>query len=147
MHEIKAKKETRRGGRAEELTFPSKNIIQSQQPLSPLTASSPNLIREVHIWEERRYTDGSCHIPWKTRNTGFYIGVNLQLEYLADQSLVKHSQPAITSLRKGTRWLRFRDLHGGTFSQTVQLINFKGDTLAQKSCESPPPQGYKSEKC
>eukprot|EP00983_Pelagomonas_calceolata_P117469 1160419-Pelagomonas_calceolata.AAC.4 len=39
-----------------------KNIIQNQQPLLPLAASSPNLVREVQDWKEWAYTDGSCHI-------------------------------------------------------------------------------------
>eukprot|EP00983_Pelagomonas_calceolata_P105258 1159113-Pelagomonas_calceolata.AAC.16 len=38
-----------------------KNAFQSQQPLLPPTASSPNLIRKVQNWKEWACTDGSCH--------------------------------------------------------------------------------------
>eukprot|EP00983_Pelagomonas_calceolata_P024702 778075-Pelagomonas_calceolata.AAC.2 len=39
-----------------------KNIIQNQQPLSPLTASSPNLVQKDQNWKEWAYIGGSCHI-------------------------------------------------------------------------------------
>eukprot|EP00983_Pelagomonas_calceolata_P048711 1141182-Pelagomonas_calceolata.AAC.1 len=47
------------------------DIVQSQQPLLPLTASSPNLVQKVLNWRENRaYTDGSCHIHLGTQVVG-----------------------------------------------------------------------------
>eukprot|EP00983_Pelagomonas_calceolata_P080690 1155250-Pelagomonas_calceolata.AAC.4 len=37
------------------------NIVQSQQPILPPTASSPNLVRKVQNWKEWAYTDGVYH--------------------------------------------------------------------------------------
>eukprot|EP00983_Pelagomonas_calceolata_P035048 1096187-Pelagomonas_calceolata.AAC.1 len=46
------------------------NIILNQHPLTPLTASSPNLVRKVQDWKEWAYTDGSCHIHLGKRVNG-----------------------------------------------------------------------------
>eukprot|EP00983_Pelagomonas_calceolata_P087634 1156999-Pelagomonas_calceolata.AAC.2 len=37
------------------------NNVQSQQPLSPLSAPDPNLVPKVQNWKVQAYTDGSCH--------------------------------------------------------------------------------------
>eukprot|EP00983_Pelagomonas_calceolata_P035035 1095801-Pelagomonas_calceolata.AAC.1 len=49
------------------------NIVQSQQPLSPLTASSPNLVQKVQNWKEWAYTDGShIHLGRQVIGAGVY---------------------------------------------------------------------------
>eukprot|EP00983_Pelagomonas_calceolata_P120334 1160696-Pelagomonas_calceolata.AAC.1 len=40
----------------------SHSTMQSQQTFSPLTSSSPYLVRKVANWREWAYTDGSCHV-------------------------------------------------------------------------------------
>eukprot|EP00983_Pelagomonas_calceolata_P119829 1160642-Pelagomonas_calceolata.AAC.9 len=96
-----------------------KDIVQKQQSLSPLTASSPNLVRKVQNWKEWAYTDGSCHIHlgiqvigagfYHSDNDSFNNGqpnrtgtnntiVRAELDAIAAAILLGHSHTATDSL-------------------------------------------------